>query len=241
MHEVTWTPQKISEFWSYFSSKAQGDRIYFSGLFGDQIIEVVEKYVPLSGSRILDFGCGQGFMIERLITRGLPAEGLEFSAASAEATRARLQRNPCFMGVTVAERLPSIIADGTMDVVFLVEVLEHLLPQQVIETLNDIGRILKAGGYLVLTTPHNEDLERVKTMCPECKCIFHPWQHLNSYTPSSLDNLVQKHGFKTVLCQALNLGKPPFVRLLSRIVKRATGYGKRTDEPHLVYIGRALS
>jgi cyclopropane fatty-acyl-phospholipid synthase-like methyltransferase len=241
MHEVIWTPQKISEFWSYFSSKANGDRIYFSGLFGDQIIDVVEKYVPLSGSRILDFGCGQGFMIERLITRALPAEGLEFSAVSAETTRARLQQNPCFMGVTVAEKLPSLITDGTIDVVFLVEVLEHLLPEQVTATFNDIRRILKAGGYLVLTTPNNEDLERVKTMCPECRCIFHPWQHLNSYNPSLLNDLVQKYGFDTVFCEAMNLGKSKFRRLVSQIAKRATGHGSRMDEPHLVYIGRALA
>lgn len=238
IHEVRWTPETVRRFWSYFANCPHGDRAYFSSFFGEKITALARQYVPLSVGRVLDYGCGQGFMIERLLHSGIRVEGLEFSAESVENVRKRCGNHPLFGGITLSDRLPSPIESASVDVVFLIEVLEHLLPEQVGVTLEDVRRVLKVGGYLVLTTPHNEDLDRVKTVCPDCGCVFHPWQHVSSFTKASLSHLLRKHGIEVVVCKATNFERRWPGTALRFFRKLVIGSEIDGTEPHLAYIGK---
>jgi SAM-dependent methyltransferase len=236
-HELRWTPEHVRRFWSYLAGSAQAAQAYFSSHSGDALITDVARRATLApGARVLDWGCGPGFLVERLLARGFHAQGLEFSKESAEQTRARCGEHPHFEGVVVADGLPGPLAEASVDAVFVVEVLEHLLPAQAAESLDEIRRILRPGGLLVATTPHDEALEAVKTICPDCGAVFHPWQHLASFTARTLTALCARHGFETIACQATTLGRTWSGRafeLLRRALGRAPG-----PEPHLVYIGR---
>ena len=65
-HKIEWTPEKIERFWDACASGA--DERYFSSKYGDSLIRTAKHYVKLDG-RILDFGCGPGFLLEKLIGR----------------------------------------------------------------------------------------------------------------------------------------------------------------------------
>ena len=237
-HEAKWTPEQVRRFWAYLSSSPQGERAYFSSHSGDPIIAFAQRYVPLGVGRILDYGCGPGFLLERLLRWGVRAEGLEFSPESIDQVRKRCGDHPLFGGITLADSVPSPIEDGSVDVLFLVEVLEHLPPEQLEQTLGDIRRILRAGGFLVATTPHNEDLDILKTICPDCGCIFHPWQHVNSFTPHCITSLLRDHGMQGVVCTATTLGGGRPSKVL-RFLRNTFARDKQlVSEPHLIYIGR---
>lgn len=238
LHEVEWTPEHVRRFWAYVSNSPQADRAYFSSHSGDAIIAFAQRHVPLQGVRVLDYGCGPGFLLERLLQRGIRAEGLEFSPESIDQVRKRCGDHPLFCGITLAERVPSPIADASVDVVFLVEVLEHLPAKALEETLGDIRRSLRRGGFLVATTPHNEDLEILKTICPDCGCIFHPWQHVNSFTTSLMTNLLQNHGMECVVCTGTTLGGGWPKKVLRLIRQTFSRNRQPVVEPHLIYIGR---
>jgi SAM-dependent methyltransferase len=238
IHRVEWDSRKIGRFWSYLTSTPHAERSYFSGLFGDRILTIAEQYLPLRDARILDYGCGPGLLLKKMLDRRFHASGLEFSEESAKKARSHCQNYSTFGGVTVASQLPSSVKPHSVDVVFLVEVVEHLLPHEREQTLQEITRLLAPGGHLVLTTPHNEDLGRVETLCPDCGCVFHPWQHVSSFSIESLCNLLRNYGFESSLCRATTLDARWSGRLLRKARRLIRGRKAEADEPHLFYIGR---
>lgn len=244
IHQVDWTPERLKRFWAYISSTPHADQAYFSSHLGDAIVEFAAARIQLDGAaRVLDYGCGPGFLLQRLTARGIRAEGLELSKETLQKARARLGSSPYFAGLTYVEGLPSPIASDSVDVVFLIEVIEHLLPDQVDATLADIARILRPGGHLVLTTPHNEAIERAHTICPDCGCAFHPWQHVGSFTAESIRRLLDHQRLVPIECLATTLGQSTAGQLLRRL-QDAVNYliaGSTNSpalQPHLACIAR---
>ncbi len=110
----------------------------------------VSDYVRLSGDW-LDCGCADGGYTRALLQAGAA------SVIGTDVERRRIdaatERWPGLLGlsfiVAAAEQLP--FDDETFDGVFLNEVLEHVDDEA--RTLNEIRRVLRPGGSLVLMSP----------------------------------------------------------------------------------------
>jgi SAM-dependent methyltransferase len=235
-HDLEWTPAKIGRIWDFFSQSLSPD-LYFSAHSGAAIVERVDRLLGLRGRRILDFGCGRGDLLDHLFRCGLHAQGLEFSVESAAGTEARFADQPLFAGIVVAEELPSPLPAGSFDVVFLVEVIEHLLDAQIEPTLAEVRRLLGPKGVVVVTCPNAEDLSESSVQCPDCGAVFHRWQHLRSLGAESIEALFALHGFRTVQVEALLWGARRRTRLRANLRKLA---GKPAYAPHLLYMGSPL-
>lgn len=238
-HEITWTREKSSRFWAYFSSNRASENRYFSKQVGDSLIDYVQQNIDLTGN-ILDFGCGHGFFIEKLLSRNIPCEGLDFSIEAAQTVKTRLSGSDNFRGVTVAGKIPTPFDDNKFDVIFLVETIEHLLREELVENLKEIYRITRRGGYVVVTTPNEENLEANKIICPECGCIFHRIQHVNSWTKTKLSSFMENIGFRQIVCEATVFRTTSRLNTLkSRLGILRNMWAKARDEkyPHLLYIG----
>lgn len=197
-HEIEWTEEKVANFWSYLSSnKAYSDE-YFSSKKGESLISFVGKYTDFEG-RILDFGCAKGFLIGHLLKKGIECEGVDFSEGSIAYVNNRFKDNPLFKGAKKTSGFPLPFEDESIDIIFFIETIEHLLPHQLSGTLSEINRILRKGGIVIATTPNNENLEESKVMCPECGSIFHKVQHISSFTPKGLASLMEEHGFNILI------------------------------------------
>src|SRR5438876_297053 len=65
-HPVEWTRERASRFWDHLASNA-AENDYFSRQVGLDLISFVRtRGVSLAG-RVLDFGCGPGLFLERLV------------------------------------------------------------------------------------------------------------------------------------------------------------------------------
>jgi SAM-dependent methyltransferase len=103
-------------------------------------------------SRVLDLSCGEGEILQHLAERGYPVEGTHYcdndyiiqhpSPILREATL----HNP----VDLTQPLP--FEDESVDLVLATEVLEHLPSHAPL--LQEIGRILKPGGFFLFSTPN---------------------------------------------------------------------------------------
>ena len=47
--------------------------------------------------------------------------------------------------------------------------------------LEEVRRVLRPGGHVIMTTPHREDMGKNEVLCPNCRCVFHRMQHLRSF------------------------------------------------------------
>jgi len=227
-HKIIWDIKKISRVWDYYSSS---DNDYFSKTAGNSIIKFVKKKIPLQG-KVLDFGCGTGLLIEKLLKMKIYTGGFDLSDSSLDVVKNRLGANPFFLGAFYSSTFSSPMEENYFDVVFFIETIEHLLPEQMDFVLSELYRIIKKEGYLVVTSPNMEDLKKRKVICPECGCIFHRKQHISSFSTSSMNASMKKAGFSTVFCK-------PVLFSVSRITWLRRFFVKLTREimPNLLYIG----
>ena len=232
-HDVDWTPEKIGRLWDYYGSNPAFRSQYFSLHSGGAIVERLECDPGLRGRRVLDFGAGRGDLLAHLHARGIAASGLEFSEASAAVCEGRFAGEPLHGGVIATESLPSTYADESSDVVLLIEVLEHLLEEQLAPTLGEVRRLLAPGGHVVVTVPNKEDLAAGGAFCPDCGAAFHRWQHQRSLDAASLSALMESAGFETETVEGIFWGAGRRARALARLRSPQTGLPK----PHLLYIG----
>ncbi len=246
-HELEWTPEKIARFWDYESQNAAKKSEYFTFQLGDALVRLARMNGALA-EPVLDYGAGMGYLTEQLVAQGVRCAACDFSPASVESIRRRLGGNPALLKCELLETLPSSLSADAYGTVFMVETLEHLLPEWKKNTLREVGRVLRPGGHVIVTVPHAEPLDLAKVMCADCGAVFHRVQHVAAFDATSLAATLADHGFSTVLCQPMNLGMltDALVRQNRRIQTRIRRGLTRlkllaphpASTPHLVYIGR---
>ena len=118
----------------------------------DLVAAEVRRHAP-SGGTILDVGCGSALVADR--TRDLDAtyigfdfggHHIEYAAKKYSDIHDRRLRTAFARGD--AQKMP--FADGSVDVVVLSEVIEHLLQPEL--AVWEISRVLRPGGVFVMTT-----------------------------------------------------------------------------------------
>lgn len=112
--------------------------------------EAIKKYIPISSS-FLDVGCGAGYsLIQAKEELSCTVQGVDPEPGAhgvGRFTTGLWQERPIIQGS--AENLP--YADNTFDVVYSSHVLEHV--QSEIEALQEMKRVLKPGGVLIIGMP----------------------------------------------------------------------------------------
>lgn len=198
---IEWTPEQVARFWDYQSHRPSATANYFSIGHGMPVARrTLSRVARQKSARILDFGCGTGNFL-KFISRlrpDLQLHGTDFSNESiriAQNTCASLEPAPDLRTLT---SLPTPWASGSFDAVYSLEVVEHLSDATLETMLAEIHRLLRDGGYAVITTPNDEDLEQLHTCCPQCGSTFHIWQHVRSWSKESLAEFMARHGFALV-------------------------------------------
>jgi 2-polyprenyl-3-methyl-5-hydroxy-6-metoxy-1,4-benzoquinol methylase len=233
-HEIEWTREKAGRFWSFMASRPAQEQHYFSLAVGRHVIAEARRWdVPLDG-RVLDYGCGRGHLVEHLLAQGVRSEGADFDAAAVTETTRRAAGSPNFGGATVIMHLPSTLPEGGYDVVFLLETIEHLIGTELADTLAEVHRVLRRGGYVVVTAPNEEDLAAQHKLCPDCGCVFHTVQHVSRWDAKRLATTLRGAGFETITCQAMTLRRNT---VLDRVKSLADRVRVRRP-PNLFYVGR---
>lgn len=121
---------------------------------GDAIVKLVRAVNPGRPQRILDLGCGTGWLTEELASFG-EAVGVELSERTVELARQRYPQAMFMAGDALKVPLPA----ASFDVVVSQEVIAHVSDQ--VAYIDVVARALAPGGYLVLTTANKFVNERI--------------------------------------------------------------------------------
>ncbi len=181
----------------------------------DRILADIESLTPKG--RLLDFGCGAGYFMERAAKRGWEAHGVEVGSWAQEAARQRGVAN-LHQGLLADQQFP----DGHFDVVVSSQVLEHLAHP--LEDLAEMSRVLKPGGLLYSNVPNYKCLSIV--LGRDDFESNHPMGHLNYFTPDTLSALLERAGFTTI--RTASYGGLKWENLLGR---RAVRPHHRQNQP----------
>lgn len=116
----------------------------------------VEMILKLMGKRkkVLDLGCGDGFIMERINTAGNFAEGVEISTNAVKSAR---KKGFVVYDYSLDENWANKIK-SKYDVVFLGETIEHVFDTD--KLLQNVKKVLKKNGHLIITTPNIAALGR---------------------------------------------------------------------------------
>ncbi len=233
-HAIEWTDEKVSRLWDHYARTPPYCDIYFSKLFGGSIIK--KSGLPLQQDlKVLDFGCGPGFIWAHLQALGAQWEytGLDFSPDSVKKVTQQAKGHPRFAGAQHVTQLPTTLPDAQFDVVLLFEVVEHLKDEHLDATLSEVSRVLKQGGVLVITTPNEEDLNAATKFCPDCGAVFHEWQHVRNWNVDSLAAWIRQHGFSMRKAHTLDFTAQGLLKWVVRLGRKLLG---RKVNPHMIAI-----
>ena len=207
----------------------------FAGLHELNVVRVEyfrAVFNGFGGKRVLDVGCGGGILAEALATEGARVTGIDPSERSLTAARDHAQR----AGLAIeyrpgtAENLKAPGLEGSYDLVFAVDVLEHV--DDLDRTLAGVAAVLAPGGGLGFLT-HNRtiagflqvvwDEEYVQHTMPEG---FHDFQRF--ITPAELTEKLARNDM--------------VAQEMKGIARGGDGTSRRvlTDDLSITYLGWAL-
>jgi len=159
---------------------------------------------------------------------GALAVGIDSSSSSLEIAREALgtyppdiQKRSSFIAMD-ARKLAC--ADATFDRIFMLDLVEHLYPEALAETLAEAHRVLKPGGLLIVHTEPNRNYARLAVKAFEAPALgrlirpltrtftgspvpFSPYReamHVNEQSPDSLATALEQAGFRArVWCSGI--------------------------------------
>ncbi len=123
----------------------------------DLVAADVRAHLPRGGV-VLDVGCGSGLVADRILDLDATYLGIDFPEHHVAYVARRFAPLPGALATRFlrgdGELLP--LADASVDVVVLSEVIEHLLRPE--RAVWEIARVLRPGGVLLMTTNNASEL-----------------------------------------------------------------------------------
>jgi len=228
---MEWTPDKVEALWDYASRDPDN---FFAYQQGDKIVSYFAN--ELRGvDRIMDFGCGSGFLIDHLLNAGYRVAGADLSTDSLKQASEKYGVRKGFLGAHHTSE--SLSRGERWPVIMLIEMIEHLDNDALAEVLACLRQLVTPDGVILITTPNDENLPKNHVFCPETGKVFHRWQHVRSWTVESLTAHLSEHGFSSVRVKTVKIKSKPMDRLRNRI-RWMQGSRKADHSPNLTGVFR---
>lgn len=164
------------------------------------VLDRVRAHVP-SARRLLDYGCGAGFLLRHAEASGLEAVGLDIGAEARRACEAQ--------GFAVVSD-PSELAPGSFDAIVMHHVFEHVPDPR--RTLASLAPLLREGGRLFIEVPNVASL-RARLSLPSASRWLGLDEryrafpiHLWYFEPRTLKGLLEGAGYRVSALETYGLG-----------------------------------
>lgn len=144
----------------------------------------IDHLNALPGGRLVDVGCGLGFLLSALDDTKWERHGVELSAYAAEhASR--------WAAVHVGDLEGASYEDDFFDAVVMSHVIEHV--PDPFSLVKEIWRVMKPGGTLILCTP-DFDSGAARHFGEQYR-LFHDKSHITLFSSESMHRFLRDHGF----------------------------------------------
>ena len=146
-------PGQLTHWYSAFEETQRGQLSQIAQRQAQYIPLVAPLLQALAPAPALDLGCGRGEWVQLLADLGHPSVGVDSNSSMLQpAEAAEVYCDDIF--AFLASQLPAQYA-----LVTAFQVVEHLLPEQLLQLLQSAWRVLRPGGMIILETPNPENLQ----------------------------------------------------------------------------------
>ncbi len=146
---------------------------------------VVKKLLPPNSHlKLLDFGCGTGYVLKEVIKvrPDYRVHGVDISSKALTVAKRRIPRG-VFRIVSNNQRIP--FPNNSFDIILALDVLEHIYDTKTAFT--ELSRVLKPNGTLIVTVPYNGKLKLIAAVLLAFDWYFSPYSpHIRFFNKSTL-------------------------------------------------------
>lgn len=147
-----------------------------------------EHFPADKNARILDIGCGIGYMLGTLKALGYTnASGIDIDPSQVETCRKR------GFDVALIEDSKAFLHEnaGKFDQILAFDLIEHIPREAQLEFVAAMAGALRSGGTLLATTPNANSFLGMRYR-------YIDWTHCEAFTEYSLDFLLYSGGFRDI-------------------------------------------
>jgi len=138
------------EYWKKYQEKRVDPRLTYA-------IKLANIH---KGEKILDFACGRGEVTVQAGIKGAFACGIDYSRDAISFGQESLK----FLDKKITDKISFMhhdsdflpFKDESFDVIFFLDIIEHVYPEELNIILKELHRVLKTGGRLILHTSPNK-------------------------------------------------------------------------------------
>jgi ubiquinone/menaquinone biosynthesis C-methylase UbiE len=158
-----------------------------------RVREMLALQVSPNTFRILDIGCGRGWVAEEFIPQKKQVISLDISKKNPSQINKK-HYDEKFNVPIVGDSFSLPFISYSVDCIIASEVIEHVIdPESFIE---ELFRVLKKGGKLIISTPYREEIRYY--LCIHCNKKSPVNGHLHSFDERSLRDLYKKNDLKKI-------------------------------------------
>jgi 2-polyprenyl-3-methyl-5-hydroxy-6-metoxy-1,4-benzoquinol methylase len=139
----------------------------------------------VENGKVLDFGCGSGWLLDNLKQGGWDCYGLDFDSKAVDFCRSK------GLKVSVGNIPEQNYPDNYFDAITINHVIEHI--HEVDELIRNCYLKLKKGGRLVIATPNTANWQH--KLYGSYWFQLDPPRHLHIFNPENLGQVVKRNGF----------------------------------------------
>mgnify|MGYP001547321335 CR=1 FL=1 len=205
----------------------------------ENLLHRAELLKPGFKGRVLDIGCGGGFLLKNFKEKGWEVMGIDIIDSSIEYSRTVLGVDAEKVNIEAVVIDDFIARFGTFDLVIMIDALEHLFDPG--DVLTRINKILAPGGSLFFSVP-NIDSISFRVIGKEW-AILSPFEHISYFSRQSLNILLERCGYSSIrqcvfqFVNIFNVHRKDHrrYRLAEKILPRLTRYRKMAYESRESY------
>lgn len=164
-------------YWDGDRKFGYGGYYFMPGRWREVASKIIERYGLTSDSKVVDIGCGKGFLLQELLEQvpGLCVTGIDVSAYAGSAAPETLQTRIECRDFT--KGLPTV-SDGFFDLAISLNVFHNFPLPKLVNSISEIMRISRSQYISVESFRDDLELTNLQCWALTCESFFskHEWE-----------------------------------------------------------------